>query len=137
MTRNLVAIILAAVLIAASLASCAVSPKASAISANIRLTSSDAESAAAWMTERLGDALTGEVVIGTDADGYDVDVDALDCLALAREAGSEKAVNIVLMGRLSHCFDLPEEAWLKALEAVVPPRFLELNRKAFALGRSA
>ncbi len=66
-----------------------------------------------------------------------VDVDALDCLALAREAGSEKAVNIVLMGRLSHCFDLPEEAWLKALEAVVPPKFLELNRKAFALGRSA
>lgn len=34
-------------------------------------------------------------------------VDALDCLALAEEAGSSKAVNIVLMGRLSHYFDLP------------------------------
>ncbi|MBQ6173191.1 MAG: indolepyruvate oxidoreductase subunit beta [Clostridia bacterium] len=64
-------------------------------------------------------------------------VDALDCLSLAREAGSSKAVNIVLMGRLSHYFDLPEEAWMTALEAVVPPKFLELNKKAFALGRNA
>ena len=64
-------------------------------------------------------------------------VDALDCLALAEKAGSSKAVNIVLMGRLSHCFDLPEAAWDAALEAVVPPKFLELNRRAFALGRDA
>ena len=64
-------------------------------------------------------------------------VDALDCLKLAEEAGSSKAVNLVLLGRLSHYFDLPDEAWLKSLEAVVPPRFLELNKKAFALGRDA
>ena len=64
-------------------------------------------------------------------------VDALDCLALAEEAGSSKAVNIVLMGRLSHYFDLPEEAWQKSLEAMVPPKFLELNKKAFALGKNA
>ena len=64
-------------------------------------------------------------------------VDALDCLALAEQAGSSKAVNIVLMGRLSHYFDLPEEAWQKSLEAMVPPKFLELNKKAFALGKNA
>ncbi len=64
-------------------------------------------------------------------------VDALDCLQIAEEAGSSKAVNIVLMGRLSKHFDIPEEEWLSALEAVVPARFLELNRKAFALGRNA
>ena len=64
-------------------------------------------------------------------------VDALDCLSLAKEAGSSKAVNIVLMGRLSHYFDLPEEAWQKSLTAMVPPKFLELNRKAFALGKNA
>ncbi len=66
-----------------------------------------------------------------------VKVDALDCLALAREAGSSKAVNIVLMGRLSHYFDLPEEAWLKSMEAIVPPKFLDLNKRAFALGKNA
>ncbi len=64
-------------------------------------------------------------------------VDALDCLSLAREAGSVKAVNIVLMGRLSHYFDLPDEAWMKALEAVVPAKFLELNKRAFELGKRA
>ena len=64
-------------------------------------------------------------------------VDALDCLALAEEAGSSKAVNIVLMGRLSHYFDLPDEAWQASLEAMVPPKFLELNKKAFQLGKNA
>ena len=64
-------------------------------------------------------------------------VDALDCLALAEQAGSSKAGNIVLMGRLSHYFDLPEEAWQQALEACVPPKFLEMNRKALQLGKNA
>ena len=64
-------------------------------------------------------------------------VDALDCLALAEQAGSAKAVNIVLMGRLSHYFDIPEEAWLKAMEAIVPAKFLEMNRIAFRLGKNA
>ena len=64
-------------------------------------------------------------------------VDALDCLALAEEAGSSKAVNIVLMGRLSHYFDLPDEAWQKSLEVCVPSKFLELNKKAFELGKNA
>ena len=36
-----------------------------------------------------------------------VQVDAMDCLKLAKEAGSSKAVNIVLMGRLSKYFDIP------------------------------
>ena len=64
-------------------------------------------------------------------------VDALDCLALAEQAGSSKAVNLVLMGRLSRYFDLPESAWQEAIEACVPEKFLELNKKAFALGRDA
>ncbi|MBR1586377.1 MAG: indolepyruvate oxidoreductase subunit beta [Clostridia bacterium] len=64
-------------------------------------------------------------------------VDAIDCLSLAQKAGSSKAVNLVLMGRLSHYFDLPEEAWQKSMEAIVPPKFLELNKKAFALGKNA
>ena len=64
-------------------------------------------------------------------------VDAMDCLALAEQAGSPKAVNLVLLGRLSHYFDLPEEAWMKAIEANVPPKFLEMNKKAFELGKRA
>ena len=63
-------------------------------------------------------------------------VDAEDFLALAGEAGSAKAVNIVLMGRLSRYFpEIGIDAWEEALEACVPKKFLELNKKAFALGR--
>ena len=64
-------------------------------------------------------------------------VDALDCLDLAEQAGTSKAVNIVLMGRLSKYMDFPEEEWLKAIEKLVKPKFLEVNKKAFALGRNA
>ncbi|MBQ1335448.1 MAG: indolepyruvate oxidoreductase subunit beta [Selenomonadaceae bacterium] len=64
-----------------------------------------------------------------------VKIDAMDCLSLAREAGSPKAVNIVLLGRISHYFSISEEAWQEALAANVPPKFLELNKKAFALGK--
>ena len=64
-------------------------------------------------------------------------IDAMDCVALAEQAGTVKAVNLVLLGRLSHYFDFPEEAWQKAIEACVPAKFLEINRKAFALGRDA
>ena len=64
-------------------------------------------------------------------------VDALNWLELAEKAGSAKAVNLVLMGRLSHYFDLEDEKWQKAIEESVPPRFLEMNRKAFELGRNA
>ena len=66
-----------------------------------------------------------------------LDVDAMDALSLAEEAGSAKAVNIVLMGRLSRYFDIPAEEWLTAIEASVPPKFLELNKKAFNLGLNA
>ena len=65
------------------------------------------------------------------------DVDAIDALDLAMQAGSSKAVNLVLMGRLSKYFDATEEAWQEALEACVPPKFLELNKKAFELGKNA
>ena len=65
-----------------------------------------------------------------------ISVDAMDCLSLAEKAGSPKAVNIVLMGRLSKYFDeIPVEKWQKAIAECVPEKFTELNQKAFLLGR--
>ena len=64
-------------------------------------------------------------------------VDAVNALDLAEEAGSTKAVNLVLMGRLSHYFDFSEEEWMKAIESSVPQKFLEMNKKAFKLGVNA
>ncbi len=62
---------------------------------------------------------------------------SLDALGLARQAGSVKSVNIVLLGKLSTFFTFSEEAWLAALEAVIPKKLFEMNRTAFLLGRSA
>ena len=65
-------------------------------------------------------------------------VDAMDFLKLAEEAGNSKAVNICLMGRFSKYFpDISAELWQEALEKNVPAKFLELNKKAFALGANA
>ena len=64
-------------------------------------------------------------------------VDALDALSLAEEAGSSKAVNLVLMGRLSRYFAIPEPFWMDAIAQSVPEKFLALNQRAFRLGREA
>lgn len=65
-------------------------------------------------------------------------VDAKDFLSIAQEAGFAKAVNIALMGRLSTYFpEISDEQWQDAIEKIVPPKFLDLNRKAFEAGRNA
>ena len=62
------------------------------------------------------------------------DLDAIDAIALAEQAGSAKTVNLVLMGRLSRYFDFAEEEWTEAIRKSVPEKFLEMNQRAFALG---
>jgi indolepyruvate ferredoxin oxidoreductase beta subunit len=63
-----------------------------------------------------------------------VSVDAMDALSLAEQAGSSKAVNIVLMGKAAKYFDIPKERWITAIENTVAPKFVEMNKKAFELG---
>jgi indolepyruvate ferredoxin oxidoreductase beta subunit len=63
-----------------------------------------------------------------------VQIDEIDALTPALEAGSAKATNIVLMGRLSKYLDIAPEKWLEALRASVAPKFVEMNEKAFKLG---
>ncbi len=59
----------------------------------------------------------------------------VDALTPAEQAGSSKAVNVVLLGLLSKMMDLPEDAWKETLRECVKPQFLEMNLKAFQLGR--
>ncbi len=67
----------------------------------------------------------------------DIDVVAVDALTLAEEAGNPKASNVVLMGVVSTKMSFDESLWQSAIEQCVPAKFLELNKKAFALGREA
>lgn len=62
---------------------------------------------------------------------------AVDAGTLAREAGSELAQNVVLIGAASHLLPLAPGSILAAIERSVPPKTVELNRRAFELGREA
>ncbi|OGR26389.1 MAG: indolepyruvate oxidoreductase subunit beta [Desulfuromonadales bacterium GWD2_54_10] len=60
----------------------------------------------------------------------------VDGQKLATEAGNPRAANTVLLGAVSKRLDIAEEFWLEALKKMVPPKALEINRKAFLMGRS-
>ena len=66
-----------------------------------------------------------------------INIEAFDALSLAEEAGTSKAVNLVLLGRISKYFDFTDEEWMDAIEKSVPAKFLELTKKAFELGKNA
>ncbi len=59
----------------------------------------------------------------------------VDAVSIARQAGNAKAVNVAFVGALSRSFDVPEPLWHEAIEAMLPPKLVEVNLKAFALGR--
>lgn len=58
-------------------------------------------------------------------------------LELALEAGNPKTVNTVLLGALSKILDVDYDLWIEALNKMVPARLLDINLKAFELGRNA
>ena len=66
--------------------------------------------------------------------GKGVSVEALDALSLAEEAGSSKAVNIVLMGRLARYLGIAREKWEDAIRRGVKAAFVDVNLRAFSLG---
>lgn len=65
-----------------------------------------------------------------------VDITAVDALSAALEAGNAKAVNVVLIGLLASRTDIPKDVWIEAIGQTVPPKFLDVNKKAFEIGFS-
>ncbi len=59
----------------------------------------------------------------------------IDGEKLASDAGNRRAANTVLLGAVSRRLDIAEDYWLQALDKMVPRKALEINRKAFLLGR--
>ena len=68
--------------------------------------------------------------------GYTKNIVWVDGVTKAREAGNPKSSNVVMLGALSTYFDFPVENWESVLEGRVPPRYLEINKKAFEAGRN-
>jgi indolepyruvate ferredoxin oxidoreductase beta subunit len=49
--------------------------------------------------------------------------------------GNKRSLNVALLGALSTHLDLPEERWIEAINAALPPHLHDVNAKAFRLGR--
>jgi indolepyruvate ferredoxin oxidoreductase beta subunit len=59
----------------------------------------------------------------------------VDGQKIAADAGNVRAANTVLLGAVSKKLNIAEEFWLKALEKMVPPKALAVNKLAFQQGR--
>ena len=112
--KKLLSIILAAILFASALTSCASLEKRSALDPHIRLTSSDAADAAAWLADRLGERLTDSVVLGTSADGYGIDLAAFENDGyVIRSLGDE----VAMFAKTTDGLDRAVRRFAKAVEA--------------------
>ncbi len=60
----------------------------------------------------------------------------VDAKKHAEDLGNVRTVNVILLGMLSKFMPFEEAAWQKAMEQRIPAKLLEINQKAFALGRS-
>lgn len=61
----------------------------------------------------------------------------IDADSLAERAGTVRAANVVLLGAASVVLPFAQESWQAALASAVPSRILDVNRRAFQLGRDA
>ncbi len=85
------------------------------------------------MSVVIGDAVYPDGVIDA-IKAAGADVLEIDALPVAEQAGSSKAVNVVLIGAMARCTDIDKAVWLEAVKECVPAKFLDLNVKAFELG---
>ncbi|MGD1991917.1 MAG: indolepyruvate oxidoreductase subunit beta [Anaerolineae bacterium] len=65
------------------------------------------------------------------------EVIAVEGLTLAKQAGTARAVNTVVLGALSARLETPADVWEEAIVRRVPPKYADVNRKAFKMGRDA
>ncbi|MBR5579541.1 MAG: indolepyruvate oxidoreductase subunit beta [Lachnospiraceae bacterium] len=58
----------------------------------------------------------------------------IDAMKEALALGNSKVFNIIVLGMAARHMDFSKEAWLKVIENTVPPKTVEINKKAFLLG---
>ena len=54
----------------------------------------------------------------------------------ALELGNSRVFNIIVLGMAARHMDFDREEWLKVIEKTVPPKTVEINKKAFFVGIS-
>jgi len=58
----------------------------------------------------------------------------LNAVDIAKEVGNIKATNTVLLGVLAKMTEFPKEIWEQVIEERVPPKTVDINKKAFERG---
>lgn len=61
--------------------------------------------------------------------------EVIDALGIATKAGNPKAVNVAFVAALSRHFDTDIQLWYQAIKNILPEKLVEVNIKAFDLGR--
>ena len=59
---------------------------------------------------------------------------AIDAVEEGLLLGNPKIANTFLVGMLASRLEISKDHWLKAIEDTVPPKAIELNKKAFEIG---
>ena len=62
---------------------------------------------------------------------------SIDGQKIALTLGNSKVLNSVVLGFASSSIGFDKEAWLNVIEATVPPKTVEINKKAFTCGYDA
>ena len=65
------------------------------------------------------------------------EVYSIDGQKIALTLGNSKVLNSVVLGFASSSIGFDKEAWLNVIEATVPPKTVEINKKAFTCGYDA
>ena len=58
----------------------------------------------------------------------------MDAMGEAKKLGNSKVFNIIVLGMAAKHMDFSKEAWLEVIEKTVPPKTVEINKKAFLTG---
>ena len=59
---------------------------------------------------------------------------AVDATRRAKEMGAPKAFNVVVLGAAARYMGFGKDAWMHVIETTVPPKTVEINKKAFEAG---
>ncbi len=76
--------------------------------------------------------------VDNELENLKCEVIKIDAAKLAEEAGNIKAVNTVLVGALSNLLpEIKEDTWKEVLKKSVPEKVVDVNFKAFDLGKNS
>ncbi len=89
-----------------------------------------------WRIEPItvvtGAAQYPEDIIGTLRKSHKVY--AINAMEEALKLGNAKTFNVIVLGMAARHMDFPKEDWLETIEKTVPPKTVEINKKAFLAG---